>query len=258
MTNLRLPAEHGLRAFVLAGGLGLRLRSVVADRPKSLATVGGRPFLDYVLCQLSGNRIRRVTLCTGHGADAIRAFVADGSRWGLEVTESRETEPLGTAGALRSAWDTAAGDEAFVLNGDSFFDVPLGLLLERHRSSGAAATMAVRRLDSADRFGSMALARDGSVLSFSEKGSIGPALINGGVYLLRREVLAVIAPGAPASLERDVFPGLAGVRPDGTRGQLQAVPWAGFFIDIGVPADLERLDRDPGPVVGALAAMGAC
>jgi NDP-sugar pyrophosphorylase family protein len=258
MTDVSRRAEGVARAFVLAGGLGLRLRDVVRDRPKPLALVGGRPFLDYVLCQIAGNGITRVTLCTGHRSDAIRAFAGDGSRWGLDISESVEAAPLGTAGAVRLAWERAPEDEAFVLNGDSFFDVPLDHLLDQHRRSGARATMAVRETEASDRFGAISVDSDGTVLAFAEKGASGRGLINGGIYVLGRATLAGIVPGEPASLERDVFPGLAGPSGNDANGRLHAVPWDGYFIDIGVPADLARLDRDPTPVVGALQAMGAC
>ena len=97
------PGDPTVRACVLAGGLGLRLRSVVGDVPKVLAPVGGRPFLAYLLGQLAANDVRQVTLCTGYRSDAVEAFCGDGAAWGLALSYSRETRPLGTAGAIRQA-----------------------------------------------------------------------------------------------------------------------------------------------------------
>src|SRR5437867_6202026 len=111
-------------AVILAGGLGRRLGSVVADRPKALATVRGRPFLAYLLDQLCAAGTTRVTVCTGHGAAQIEA--AFGARYGgARLNYSRETAPLGTGGALRLALPMLDAPVLLVLNGDSFADVDL-------------------------------------------------------------------------------------------------------------------------------------
>jgi len=140
MTSSRASLAS-VRACVLAGGLGLRLRSVVSDRPKSLAPVGGRPFLGYVLRQLAEQGVREVTICTGYGREEVRHFAKEGTEWGLRIAFSEEREPLGTAGAIRLAMDRFTGDEFLVLNGDSFFDVQFDRLIETHRSMKAEGTI---------------------------------------------------------------------------------------------------------------------
>ncbi len=251
--NLRSPVP---RACVLAGGLGLRLRPAVGDLPKVLAPVGGRPFLDYILRQLALNAVRHVTVCTGYGADRVEAFL-EGQRPGRpEISVSREHRPLGTAGAVREAWAGVEDETMVVLNGDSFFDIPIGELVQAHRAAGASATLAVRRTDEAGRYGTVEVSPDGWVTAFREKAQAGSGLMNGGVYVLDRQALEGLVPGEPASLEKDVFPVLAGGRrvADHGPGGVLAVEFEGFFIDVGIPADYARIDADPSAIHQALGA----
>lgn len=228
-------------ACVLAGGLGLRLRSVVPDGPKVLAPVGGRPFLDYVLALLARNGVRRVTVCTGYGSDAVEAFCGDGSRWGLDLSHSREERPLGTAGAVRQAWDRLADDTVLVLNGDTFFDVPLEQLARAHRTTGAAATLAVRPTDEPGRYGTVEVSDAGFVTAFREKVDGAAGLMNGGIYMLDRVVLDRVPANTQVSLEREVFPAMTG---DDARHRVAATQFDGYFVDIGVPADHARANRE--------------
>lgn len=245
-TSRELAGRSMLReacACVLAGGLGLRLRSVVEDVPKVLAPVGGRPFLDYILRQLTHHGIRRVTLCTGYRSDAVESFAGSGERWGLEVSYSAETSPRGTAGAIAAAWRALDDERLLVVNGDSYFDVPLDVLWAKHVASAATATMAVRRTSDAARYGTVEIGPGGIVTAFREKGADASGWMNGGIYVLQRTALDGIDPDQPASLELDVFPMLAS-RSDRAAGRtLYAVPFEGSFIDIGVPADYRRADQ---------------
>lgn len=239
-----MPDADRVRAFVLVGGLGLRLRSVTGDRPKSLATVGGRPFLHYVLAQLAREGLVDVTLCTGYGAEQIEAFVGDGGSWGLRVDHSHETTPLGTGGAVRLALERSEASQGLVLNGDSYFDISFRELLAAHRRLGGVATLAARRTEDAGRYGTVRISETGDVLAFDEKAAEGPADINAGVYVLERDALSW-APRTPAfSLERDLFPALV------ADGRLRAVPFDAFFIDIGIPAAHAAIDGDPTPLLG--------
>ena len=128
------------RAVVLAGGLGTRLRPYTVVLPKPLLPIGDRPVLDIVMRQLKAQGFDRVTIATGYLAELIEAFFRDGSAYGIPVDYYRETEPLGTVGALASIPDL---DEPFlVMNGDVLTDMDYGALLERHTASGDAATIA--------------------------------------------------------------------------------------------------------------------
>ncbi|MEO8461800.1 MAG: sugar phosphate nucleotidyltransferase [Chloroflexota bacterium] len=244
-----------IRGLILAGGLGLRLRSVVSDRPKPLAVVGQRPFLEYLLRQISAQGILSVTICTGYGSDRIRQVIDQGPDWGLRIGYSEESEPLGTAGALRLAMEQFDDPEFIVLNGDSFFDISFERLMETHRSLEAQATIAVRWTRDAGRFGSVELDGEGRVLSFRQGVGDGPSLINGGIYVLNRSVLLDLPVGKAASLERQVFPAL--IRRTNGAG-LGAATFDGWFTDIGVPDDYLSVDRDPRPILAAVNRASSC
>lgn len=218
-------------AAILAGGLGTRLRAAVADRPKVLAEVNGRSFLTYLLEQLADGGVRRVVLCTGYMADAVRETIGGRFRE-MTIEYAEESAPLGTGGALRLALPLLGSDPILVMNGDSFFDADLASFAARHRASGGSASILLAETADVGRFGAVAIARDNTVVRFEEKGGRGPGLINAGIYLFNRTVIAAIPPGEETSLEREVFPRLVG------RG-LHGFPQHGRFIDIGVPSDYE-------------------
>ena len=228
-------------AVVLAGGLGTRLRSVVADKPKALAPVAGRPFLAHLLRQLGAAGVRDVVLATGYGADQVEAFVKDSTPEDLRVRCVAEEEPLGTGGALAFATRSAGVDGPFLaLNGDTFFGGSLGALVDGHRQAGAAATLALAHVARADRYGRVrtdeAASGPARVVGFDEKGeATGPAWINAGVYVLAPAALADVPPGQAVSLEREVFPRLV------ARGDLASVRFPDApFLDIGTPDDYAR------------------
>jgi NDP-sugar pyrophosphorylase family protein len=229
-------------ALVLAGGLGTRLRAVLADRPKSLAPAAGKPFLHYVLDYLRQQGLQRVILCVGYLAGQVRDFARDGQDWGLKVTYSLEQTALGTGGALRQA-SAGLNEPFFALNGDTLFNVDLCALWEQHARVGGLATVALLRLTDGSARGCVRLAEDGHILTFNEKpaqaqGKPLPALVNGGIYVLEPPALAEIQPGQAASIERDVFPRLA------SRRQLAGQEQSAYFADIGTPDSLAAFERD--------------
>jgi D-glycero-alpha-D-manno-heptose 1-phosphate guanylyltransferase len=215
-------------AIILAGGRGTRLREVVADRPKVLATVKERPFLTRLLDQLAAARIESVVLSTGYMADQIESVIGD--RYGsMSVHYSREREPLGTAGGLRLAIGKTASDPVFALNGDSFCAVDFNQFYEFHRARKARATLVLTHVEDASRFGRVETDNEGAVTSFEEKrGASSPGWVSAGVYCLTRSVLENLPAGKALSIERDVFPKLTGLG-------LWAFRGGGAFIDIGTP-----------------------
>jgi NDP-sugar pyrophosphorylase family protein len=222
-----------LRAFVLCGGLGTRLRPVLSDRPKSMAPVGGVPFLQLLLEDLRAQGIGEVILGTGYMADQVQAFFRRGEEFGLRVCYSREDEPLGTGGALKLA-EPLLSDPVVVLNGDSYVEWSLAATRDLFAQKDASVVMILQAVPDVARYGSVTIEPGGRVTEFVEKGTRGGAgLINAGVYLVRKEIVAALPAGKAVSLERDVFPGLL-------RGKVYGLVSEGLFIDIGVPADLER------------------
>jgi len=229
-----------LHAIILAGGLGTRLRPVVDDRPKVMAPVGGRPFLEYLLAAFAGQGFDDIVLCLGHRAEQIEAYFGSGDKLGVRLSYSVESEPLGTAGALKLAEPLLVANTYLVANGDSFLRAGYAPLFETLHDTRALAVLALHRTHDAGRYGTVERAQGGRITSFVEKNADhagGSALINAGLYAMRRSVIEEIASG-PASLERDVMPTLAASR------QLYGLELAGSFIDIGVPDDYRRLERD--------------
>ncbi len=234
-------AEPIRQAVVLAGGKGTRLGALTAETPKPLLPVAGRPFLDIVLAFLARHGIDQVLLSIGHLADAFTAFLA-GRSWrdpygeAIAVSEIREPAPAGTAGALVGLADRL--DQRFLLvNADTFFDCNLAAVLAAGEAAPAGtALLTVRLAPDAGRYGSI-VAAGGRVLSFNEKGTAGPGLINAGLSVLDRSVAARVA-HIPSSIEADIYPRLA------AEGTLFAVEEDGYFIDIGLPETYSRAQTE--------------
>jgi len=214
---------------VLTGGLGTRLRSLVADRPKVLAEIHGVPFLAFLLDQLAAAGCRSVVLCTGYLGDRI-SHTFGGSYGPLRLGYSQEHEPLGTGGALRLAMTQLDSDPVLVMNGDSYCGIDLGAYREWHCRQQATASMALARVTRSDRYGLVKLDSAARVVEFAEKKGGGEAWINAGIYLLSQQVLRSIPEDVCVSLEREIFPHWVG---RGLYGYLSSGP----FLDIGTPDD---------------------
>jgi NDP-sugar pyrophosphorylase family protein len=223
-----------LPALLLVGGMGTRLRSVVSSKPKPLAPVGDIPFLELLVLQLRSQGIRRLVMCTGYQAEQVREEFGDGHRWGVGIEYSNEPRPLGTAGAIKFAEQfLAQASDFLVMNGDSFLQFDFREFHRFHREHGGLASIAVRSVPDASRYGTVHLDRGNRVIGFSEKMGIQESgLINGGVYLFQRAILEHI-PEGPASLEKDVLPGIL-------ENGAFALQQNGMFIDIGTPEDYAR------------------
>ena len=166
MKNLR-----DLTAVILAGGLGTRLRSVVADRPKVLAEVGKKPFLTYVLDQLVQVGIRHVVICIGYLGEQVRKYFGD--RYGpLELEYSHEDEPMGTGGALRLGLSTLRTDHVLVMNGDSICVSDLGEFWNWHQGKGSKASILLVRCSDVSRYGKVEVDHNGIITEFIEKQEI--------------------------------------------------------------------------------------
>jgi D-glycero-alpha-D-manno-heptose 1-phosphate guanylyltransferase len=221
-------------AIILAGGKGTRLREVVADRPKVLAPVAGRPFLAYLLDQVERAGVRRVILSTGHMAEQFAEAIGHQHK-GVTIDYAQEQSPLGTGGAIKFAASKADSPHLLVMNGDSYFDADLVSYTAWHASGGQDASLLLVKVPDASRFGTVELRSDGEhVAAFLEKQAVDrPGLINAGIYLLRQEAISRI-PEGPCSIERDVFPRWL--------DEIDVRGWVteGEFIDIGIPTDYER------------------
>jgi len=223
----------GITAAILAGGQGTRLRTVVSDRQKVVAMVAGRPFLYRLLDQLADAGVRKVVLCTGFQAVNVAATLGRAYR-NMQFFYSEESEPLGTAGALRQALPLCDSNPILGLNGDSYCEIDFSAMLAAHRNP---ATLAVREVADTTRSGRVEFDANDFVTSFVEKSTTpGRGWLSAGIYLLGREVLESIPAGRPVSIERETFPSLVG------RG-LRAFCTAGRFLDIGTPSAYTKAQR---------------
>lgn len=218
---------------ILVGGLGTRLGALTAETPKPLLECGGRPFLAWVLRELSRFGIEEIVLLAGYKSEAIERFVRTvGASLPKPVAVKVSAEPrrADTGGAIWWARDLL--DESFLLvNGDSWFDTNL-VRFFAGAAAGSRVHMLLHRVDDASRYGVVEL-RGRTVAEFREKPAAGrPGLINAGICLLDRSVVEQLAP--ESSFEREVLPRLAGL------GLVSGVVAEGFFIDIGTPADYTR------------------
>lgn len=217
------------QAVVLVGGRGTRLGALTDDTPKPLLDVAGRPFLAYLLDAVIRQGYDKVLLLAGYRALQVEQFVAAFPNHGASVEVVTEDQPMGTGGALYNARDRL--DDTFVLmNGDTFFDINLNAFAAPPLGQ-AQCRLALRKVEDTARYGRVEL-DGGRVLAMQEKGIAGPGLINGGIYLLAKSVIAGLGPRF-CSLESEIFPQLL------ARDQLAGTEFDGYFLDIGIPVDYQ-------------------
>ena len=229
-------------AVILAGGLGTRLRAAVSDVPKPMAPINGHPFLEYQMNFWLKQGIKRFILSVGYKHELISSYFGSQYRE-AKVDYAVEESPMGTGGGLLLSLKHLSNANPFLLlNGDTFFDIPITGLLKYHLTRGAAVTFSLFQTSEKERYMGMQLSDDGRILSLGDKKNQSDALANGGVYIV--DPLAFNCYPAPTkqaiSLESDIFPELL---------KSEAGMWGyqsnGLFIDIGVPEDYFRAQDMP-------------
>jgi mannose-1-phosphate guanylyltransferase len=228
-----------LPAVILVGGQGTRLRPLTDRTRKDMLPLVDRPLLAYTFEHLARHGVDRSIISCGYLPDQIEAcFGARHVDMSLEYTV--EDEPLGTGGAIGFAGRELEGS-FFALNGDSLREADLGEMVAFHRSTGAKATILLTPVADPSRYGLVRTAGDGRVESFLEKPrpeEIDTDLINAGLYVLEREVLDLVPPGRPVSIEREVFPTLA------SEGSVYGIALPGYWLDVGTPETYLQAHRD--------------
>jgi mannose-1-phosphate guanylyltransferase len=225
-----------MKALVLAGGEGLRLKPLLGTLPKCLAPVQGRPFIEWQIQLLREHGFREFVLCVGVGARAVTGLLGDGSRLAVAIQYSFEVTPLGTGGAIKNASGLVAG-RFLCANGDTLAEFSLTEMEARHESLGARVSVLCRKVADVAEKGTLVVGEGGRILRFDEKTAEGSSgLINCGFYLMEEDVLDCVAPGQPVSLEKETFPRLleSGVK-------LAACETSGAFVDIGTPKEYLRV-----------------
>ena len=230
-----------VQAVILAGGMGTRLRPLTLNRPKPIVPLVNVPFLQHQLALLGAHGITDVILSVSHMPDVIRTTMGDGRAAGVRLRYVVEEEPLGTAGGVRNAADLVDG-RVVVLNGDILTDLDLRAMLDAHEARRAKASIFLTPVENPTAYGLVELEPDGRVRRFLEKpgwDEVTTNTINAGVYILERELLALIPKGQAYSMEREFFPMLLERR----------VPFLGhvpraYWLDIGTAVKYLQAHQD--------------
>jgi len=202
--------EVSLKALLLAGGLGTRMRPLTESMPKPMAPVGNRPWLEQLVLHLKSQGIREFVMAVKYFPDRIQKHFGDGSRLGVQIRYAVEPILLGTAGAIKNA-EPLLGERFLVLNADIIQNAPIEPLLRFHEAHGGVATIGLIAVDDPTSYGVVELDGNGRILRFVEKPAKHEApsnLVNAGIYILEKEVLRHIPPGREVSIERETFPQL--------------------------------------------------
>ena len=240
--NIELPGSpfrgrRGLEAIILAGGLGTRLRSVVADVPKCMAPVNGVPFLTYIIDDLKKQGIERFIFSLGYKSESIIDF-AEAQYKNLDKVYVIEKEPLGTGGAIKEACKEVNEENVLVLNGDTLFAIDLQELADIHTKQKAQCTIALKPMTNFSRYGAVETNTNAMVTAFHEKQFCKKGLINGGIYALNakqflQEPLPDIFSFEKEYLEKKI-----------NTHKLYGIAFDDYFIDIGIPEDYEKAQKE--------------
>ncbi len=219
-----------MEAIILAGGLGTRLRDVVPDLPKCMAPVNGHPFVFYVIKYLKSQGIKDFIFSLGHRSDAFTAYLSkllSPKNYQLII----EKEPLGTGGAIQLACKYAKEKNVVVTNGDSIFKTDIQKQTAFHISKNADCTLALKSMENFERYGVVELNPDATIASFKEKQFYLKGYINGGIYILNKELFELEGFPEKFSFETDYLQKYYSQR------RIFGLVQKGYFIDIGIPED---------------------
>ncbi|EGP2596697.1 nucleotidyltransferase family protein [Campylobacter coli] len=216
-----------MQAIVLAGGLGTRLRSVVQDLPKPMAPINGKPFLAFVLEYLKKQGIAEIILSVSYKHELIQEYFKDEFH-GVKIHYNIEKELLGTGGAIKDTLKFVK-NEAYVLNGDTFFDIDLKKLV----LNDGKICIALKQMQNFDRYGTVNVDDQGIVISFEEKVFKKQGLINGGIYLLKKDIFDEFSLEKKFSFEEFLQENYKSLK-------IQTQIFDDYFIDIGIPQDYQK------------------
>jgi len=222
---------------ILAGGFGTRLQSVVKDVPKCMAEVAGKPFLKHMFNYLEKESFDHIVLSLGYKADIIEEWIKT-EDFPFTISTVIEKEPLGTGGAIAFAFREIESTKAYVFNGDTFFDVETDQLYALHFDKKSDISIALKPMQDFDRYGSVDIDNNQRIINFNEKKYCKKGLINGGMYLINRDLFKRLALNDKFSFEKDVLE--SRINELAIYGCLQE----GYFIDIGIPGDFEKANVD--------------
>lgn len=231
-----------MKAVILVGGLGTRLRPLTLNTPKAMMPVLNTPFLEYVIRRLSRHDVKEIVMAISHLAEPIKDYFGDGSRLGVKLNYTIEETALGTAGAIKNAENYLDNEAFLVLNGDIFTDLDLTAIIASHKHNQSLATIALTPVENPTIYGLIESDDFGKITRFLEKPKwedVTTNMINAGTYILEPEVLAFIPPKTNFSFEHEVFPPLL------EQGKkIYAFPSLCYWMDIGTPEKYRQLNLD--------------
>lgn len=245
--TISVPHRLGpkMKAVVMAGGEGTRLRPLTLDVPKPFLRVAGKPAIEYALEALVNAGVKDIIVTTFYKPERLMEHLKGGSRLNARIFYSVEDEAMGTAGGVRKCLPIIGDDITIVLSGDVIADINVKALVDAHKKSGAVATMALTRVDNPSEFGIVGLDDTGRIIRFKEKPKTKEEtfsnLVNAGIYVLGPEALRAIPEGEVFDFSKQLFPKLLD-----TGQKLQGVTLEGFWMDVGRPSDLVKASTELG------------
>ena len=225
-----------MKALILAGGLGTRLRPLVSDVPKPMALLAGKPFLEHQIKFLKKSGVNDIVIAVSYMSDKIKTYFGNGKSFGVNILYSDEDSPLGTGGAIKNA-EEYLGEDFIVMNGDTYSPIDFQKFMDFHRKGDYLFSVCLKETDNTSNYGSVELDGD-RITRFSEKNESGRGLINRGIYILNRRVLEYIEKNRKISLEMEILPLLS------DKGLLYGFIDNSYFMDIGLPETYNRLKSD--------------
>ncbi len=226
-----------MKALILVGGFGTRLKGIAGDLPKPMVHILGKPFLEHQIRYLKEQEITEIILATHYRSDSIKSHFGRGHRWGVDMVYSEEETPLGTAGAIKNAEKYLQDPLFLVLNGDTYSRIDYKAFIGFHQSRQSDFTMSLAHSSDASHFGNVVI-REDKVLEFDEKPNQASPLVNRGIYLFSQKIFENIEQNRKVSLEEQVFPDLA------KQGLLYGYDCGSYFIDIGRPETYNQFKKD--------------
>ncbi len=224
-------------AIILAGGFGTRLQSVVKDLPKPMAPVNGKPFLEYVLKYCALNGITKCILSVGYKSDLIQNYFRN-KFLNMELEYCVEENPLGTGGAIKAAMKFTDAEEILILNGDTFFDVPVNEMYLLHKKNNSDLSIALKPMKNFDRYGIVNIESDFSISGFEEKAFRIDGNINGGIYIANRNMMNHFPDSEKFSFEKEFLETKIG------KVEMSGFVFDNYFIDIGIPEDYQKAQNE--------------
>ena len=227
-----------MKAVILSGGFGTRLRPLTVNTPKSMVPVLNIPFLEYFIKRLKSHKVSDITLAVSYLAEPIKDYFEDGSRFDVNLSYTIEDIPLGTAGAVKNAGNFI-DEPTLVFNGDIFTDLDLTAMMDEHQKNNAMLTIALTPVDDPTSYGLVETDSQNRILRFLEKPNpddITTNMINAGTYIIEPEVMSLIPSQTNCSFERDIFPLLLREKKD-----VFAYTADCYWMDIGKPENYFQL-----------------